>query len=205
MRKRQIRYLNLRRPPKNLKHKPKDKRDQKAGKKFIFSMVFSLAVRATFGFPPSGKCFLQKFDGLYTYTGTPSNPTKLSAVMNCDPAQNSFQFMSWIKLTADVAQGQQRYFFRYSTTINLYFKGLASNNHEILLIKTNESPTQLLNIPVGKSGKWMFLWLQVTQSQASLAVRSTMSWDMEENRVFGFTFGNFSNFLKTSFFQVKFD
>ena len=140
-------------------------------------------------FPPNGKCMVRKNDALHTYTSG-SNGGELAPLMDCDASQKSFQFMVWIKLSSDVPSGQLWFFFRYHTDINLYFKPLGGGDHALLLTKFDESPIELGEVPVGKSQKWIFVWLQITATKASLAVRSTENWELETNRIYHYPFSN---------------
>ena len=142
-------------------------------------------------FPPNGKCFFKKLDGIYPYTGTPGSH-QIIQQLDCLPSQNSFQFLAWAKLDAIVPGGELRYFFRYHTLINMDFRGSATGDHTLVLTKNDESPKILFEIPVGKNGLWMFIWLQVTENGASLAVRSTMNYELENHKLYKKSFGKLS-------------
>ena len=148
---------------------------------FLFSLFIKMANSS---FPPTGKCFALPNHGIYTYTGSASNPYQQTPPVNCLTSQKSFQFLAWVMLDADAPDGQLRYLFRYHTLINLEFKGSSTGDHTLVLWKDNESPKELLEVPVGKKGKWMFIWLQVTENGASLAVRSTMNFELENHRLY---------------------
>ena len=160
-------------------------------------------------YSPEGKCYYARSEGIYSYTTgtTPPTPDQLEfLVSKCDQTQKSFQFLSWVRLEADVPDGSSRYFFRYHTAIKIDFRGYPGGEHRLILSKSNESPPELFQVPVGKSGKWMFVWLQVTETAVSLAVRSTMNYELEDHHnIFRKTFGKCqeSHFFPSSSSQAQ--
>ena len=166
----------------------------------LLLLIFIIKERKAL-FPPNGRCKLHRTEDQRTYTSTTSNQ-QMTMDLTCGANHNSFQFMIWIKLTADVPNGQLWYFMRYHTIINLYFKPLGGGEHEILLTKTDESPMELGQVYIGKKDRWLFVWLQVTPNQASLAVRSTMNWELENNRIYHYPFSKRINYINFALNRV---
>ena len=153
-------------------------------KRLIIFCLFIATVTTT-NYSPDGKCHYERAEGIYPYTGAYPNSYQLGFhTSKCDQTQKAFQFFSWVRLDADVPDGEAHYFFRYHTLIKIEFRGYPNGQHRLIISKSNENPTKMRQVPVGKSGKWMFVWLQVTQNSFSLAVRSTMNFELEENKVY---------------------
>ena len=141
-------------------------------------------------FPPAGKCWFSDDATSRSFNGVSDNGNQLNLLLQCDTAQKSFQFSAWYKLTGQVPTGQFRLLFRYETKIILRFKGLSGgNHHSIVLRKTDENPKQLGELRAAGTGKWIFVWLQLTANRASLAVRSSDNFHLENNKYLHKTFG----------------
>ena len=177
----------------NIRTKSSKKRNQPTESMRILLYFAMLTEVLKAVFPPAGKCWLKDFGGQTT-------PTTTTFQVDCLSSQNSFQFSTWVKLSSNVPENEIRVLFMYHQKIHLGFRGLAGGNHEVVVLKYDESnTTPIMTSPIGAIGKWRFIWLQVTNTKASLAVRSTRTYYFENHKYYEYTYRKINQRQKSIF------
>ena len=186
-------------PPKKFKNQPtksskEPMREKSLGKRLIkvliYQLLFSLAMAS---FPPPGKCSYYILPSAKTFTGVANDPEAIQKGNNCPQSTSSFRVSILAKLTGDVPTSESAILFAYHNIIQVFIKRDGAG-HKLEVFKTGEANGGLLfSEPIGKLN-WKFLvFLQITPTEAHLALRSWKNYAHEFHRKWKVSFGKFSN------------
>ena len=116
----------------------------------------------------------------------------------CPSGQNSFTFISYLRRrSSDTAypqtDGEIRTYFRYSNKIEIKIKGATSGNlEELQVFKTDEPTNPIIKARFSMERRSRVIFLQVTSTKATLAVRSFYNsfFDNQNNHEYTFSKAN---------------
>ena len=133
-------------------------------------------------FPPPGKCSYYILPSAKTFTGQANDPQAIQNTNNCPQSSSSFRVSILAKLTADLLPKDSAILFAYHNTIQVFIKRNGAG-HKVEVFKTGEpNGGLLLSEPIEKLNWQFFFFLQITPTEAHIALRSGKNFAHELHR-----------------------
>ena len=153
-------------------------------------------------FSSTGSCSYYIMPTPISFNGVSSDPSALTLSLGCPEFQNMFRISALASITADSSVGSTSMLFAYKTLIQVLISRDATG-HKISVYKTDEPVTTLLFIqPLAKVGWDFFVFLQINQTEAHFALRSSKNYALEFHKKWKKSFGKELIFPETSFFSI---
>ena len=164
---------------------------QRVGSKIIFVSLLLAGYSIASSYPPTGKCSYYILPSTKTFSGVANDPQAIQNTNNCPQSSGSFRVSILAKLTADVPASESAILFAYHNIIQVFIKR-DGVGHKLEVFKTGEVNGGLLfSEPIGKLNWEFFVFLQVTNTEAHLALRSWKNYAHEFHRKWKVSFGKF--------------
>ena len=153
-------------------------------------MVGALISLTASSFPPPGKCSYYILPAPRTFFGQTNDPQAIQNTNSCPQSSSSFRVSILAKLISNVASGESAILFAYHNLIQVFIKR-DGTGHKLEVFKAGEGNGGLiLSEPIGKLNWQFLLFLQITPTEAHIALRSSKNFAYELDRKWKVAFGN---------------